>query len=295
MVEGGHAVLVWDSAARSEWGPVGVNVDMYELQYAEYGTEYDERNTVHSTEPWAVIAEELDSTKYYKARCRARSHHRCDIHDTLVWGPWSADGYFYVGTQYPDTVPLACGAVGDFRVDGERGGRPHFSWERCTGHTEYEVEYGLDRAAWSREKVRRQQWTLPEGVEPGMEYRVRVRAKCEHRCYIHDTVMWSAWSEILRVTAPGERMGAETAEGEGLFELVPNPARGEVIVRLNAGAERLPAVLTLTDMQGREVRRVELRDAGAGRVDLTGLAAGTYVATLTCNDKTTSRQRLVVE
>ncbi|GEM_PF-3342201 len=64
MVEGGHAVLVWDSAARSEWGPVGVNVNMYELQYAEYGEEYDERNTVHSTEPWAVIAEELDSTKY---------------------------------------------------------------------------------------------------------------------------------------------------------------------------------------------------------------------------------------
>ena len=47
-------------------------------------------------------------------------------------------------------------------------------------------------------------------------------------------------------------------------------------------------MLTLTDMQGREVLRREVRDVMAQQVDLGGLVPGTYMVTLTC-------RRLVVE
>lgn len=293
-MEEGWAVMQWDSAVPSAWGPEGMRVYMYQLQYAEYQNEYAEGDTLDTTVPWVRIAEELDTTKFYKARCRAKGYHGCDVHDTLMWGPWSEEAYFYTGTRYPDTVPLECAVVEGFRQEGMRGGRPHFEWERSVGHTEYEVEYAPERASWSRERVSHRQWTMPQGVEPGREYRVRVRAKCVHQCYIHDTVIWGPWSEIVRVTMPGD-VGMPEAEGSELFELVPNPARGEVTVLPKVGAERLPAVLTVTDMQGREVRRVEVHAAAPQRVELAGLPSGTYMVTLTCRDKATGRQRMAVE
>ena len=106
--------------------------------------------------------------------------------------------------------------------------------------------------------------------------------------------MWGPWSSVLRVMTP-ETTGMAEGEGGELFALEPNPARGSVTVRPELSAERLPAVLTLTDMQGREVLRREVRDVMAQQVDLGGLVPGTYMVTLTCRDRTTCRRRLVVE
>ncbi len=292
----GHAVMTWDSAAPSEWGPVGVRVDKYQLNYAEYSQDYAEGGTVESVTNRVTIGEVLDTTKFYKARCRARSDHVCDIHDTVMWGPWSEEAYFYTGTTYPDTAPLGCVPVEGFRQAGMRGGMPYFEWDRSAGHTEYEVEYVRERGTAMYEVARHRHWTMPRSVEPGREYRVRVRAKCIHQCYIHDTMMWSAWSEALRVTAPGEATGiAEEREGGGMLSIEPNPASGSVTVRVNAEAGKLPGMLTMTDMQGREVLRREVRDGSAQRVDVRALPSGTYMVTLSCRDRTSERRRLVVE
>ena len=296
-VAGARAWIGWDAAPASEWGPTGVNVRRYQLSYAEYGTEYAEGDTVNTEEPRAEIPEEMDTMKYYKARCRAQSLHQCEIHDTVVWGPWSEDFAFYTGTHYPDTVPLECGAVEGFRHAGERGGMPSFEWSRSVGQTVFEIAYAAGRAAWSGEATDRTTWTLPPTSEPGTEYRVRVRAKCMHRCYIHDTVMWGPWSSVLRVTTPGERAGvAETvASGGRLFSLEPNPARGRVVLRIGDGVA-LPGEVTVTDMQGREVLRRAVEVGAAGAVlETAGLPSGTYMVTLTCRDGRADRRRLLIE
>jgi hypothetical protein len=51
----------------------------------------------------------------------------------------------------------------------------------------------------------------------------------------------------------------------------------------------------MTDMQGREVLRREVRDGSAQRVDVRALPSGTYMVTLSCRDRTSERRRLVVE
>ena len=293
-VAGSRAVIRWDAAPASEWGPTGVNVDMYQLSYAEYGYAYAAGDTVNTPDTIAEIPEDLDSTKYYKARCRARCHHRCDIHDTVVWGPWSEEFCFYTGSSYYDTLPLECAGVEGFHYVGERGGMPSFGWTRGTGQKVFEIEYAPERMSWTSEATDGTSWTMPPTVHPSTEYRVRVRAKCIHRCYVHDTVMWGPWSSVLRVMTP-ETTGMAEGEGGELFALEPNPARGSVTVRPELSAERLPAVLTLTDMQGREVLRREVRDVMSQQVDLGGLVPGTYMVTLTCRDRTTCRRRLVVE
>jgi hypothetical protein len=70
--------------------------------------------------------------------------------------------------------------------------------------------------------------------------------------------------------------------------LFPNPAHGAATLRLPAGAPRLP--LTLTDAQGRTVRRYPAPATAEAALDLRGLPVGAYV--VRCGDIS---QRLVVE
>ena len=52
----------------------------------------------------------LDTGIYYSATLRARCHHRCPSHDTLLHSPWTAPLRFYLGDREPtlvDTTPAA--------------------------------------------------------------------------------------------------------------------------------------------------------------------------------------------
>ena len=291
----GHAMVSWDAAPASEWGPTGVNVDMYQVNYAEYRREYDTADVVETTDTSCMLPGVFDTTRYYKMRCRARCHHKCDIHDTVVWGPWG-ESYFYTGVLYPDTLPLECGEVEGLHYAGLRSGTPYFEWSRGLMQTQFEVAYAPDRVPWECDFVSGTSWRMPETVRPGVEYRVRVRAKCEHRCYIHDTTMWGPWSEEVRVTTPSrEGLQEAKSDGTGLFSLMPNPARGRVTVRPELSSGQCPAVLTVTDAQGREVLRRTLEDGSPVTLELGAVASGTYLVTLKCRDGASGTRRLQVE
>ncbi len=45
-LDSAHASFAWDSIPPSDWGQVGVNVNAYQVNYAPYGQEYDEADTV---------------------------------------------------------------------------------------------------------------------------------------------------------------------------------------------------------------------------------------------------------
>ena len=292
-----HASFVWDTPSPSEWGPLGVNVDVYQVNYAPYMQEYDEEDTLLTADIGCTLYMTLDSTVMYKARCRARSRHICDIHDTVVWGEWSNEVYFHTGVGVPDTVPLVCPRVEGLRYEGLVGGNPKISWDSCEGHDFYDVQYAPVGGAWQRAPTTSlTTCVLYASWVPGTRYMVRVRAKCNHQCFIHDTVMVSEWSETMEFVMPGE--GVETVdetEGRGMFALAPNPAKGNVTVKPMIGGDEYPAMLTVSDVKGREMLRKELsHETHEYTFHVSDFPAGTYFVTLSTPDGT-STQRLVVE
>ncbi len=78
------------------------------------------------------------------------------------------------------------------------------------------------------------------------------------------------------------------------FTLSPNPATRTATIHVALPAGTATATLTLRDGLGRTVRTIAVREA-ATKLDLRGLAAGLYHATLSAPDgRALARQRLVV-
>lgn len=295
-----HATLAWDTLPTSSWGVVGANADAYQVSVAPALQEWDEGMTLMATEGGCGLDMAFDSSVMYKVRCRARSRHACDIHDTLVWGNWSDVVYFHTGVVPPDSVRPSCARVEGLRYLGHSaGGPPKFEWE-AAGQDRFEVQY----APWGSSSWRRGGTTsstpffLRTELDPG-HYWLRVRAVCDHRCPIHDTTMWAEWSDTVEfewgqadTVGIGER---GDATGEGLFVLAPNPARGTVTVTPMMGEGECPAVLTVTDAKGSEVMRRTLAESRRLTLETSTLPAGAYLVTLTTRTRRSGTQRLVVE
>ena len=296
-LDSAHASFAWDSIPPSDWGQVGVNVNAYQVNYAPYGQEYDEADTVIVTADSCTVFSRFDSTVMYKARCRARSKHRCDIHDTMVWGDWSHEVYFHTGVGVPDTAPLVCQRVGGLRYEGLLNGCPKFAWERCEGQDRFEVQYAeVGGDGWHRATITSAtEYLLRAEIDSTARYRVRVRAQCNHRCHIHDTLMLGEWSDTVEFCLHPQGIGGAAATGGGLFSLAPNPARGTVTVKPALAAGDYPAVLTVSDTKGREVMRYSLTDGSPLTIDVSALPSGAYLVTLTTRSRRTGTQRLMVE
>ena len=296
-LDSAHASFAWDSIPRSDWGLVGVNVDAYQVNYAPYMQEYAEADTVVVAADSCTVSCTFDSTVMYKARCRARSHHVCDIHDTVVWGDWSEEVYFHTGVGVPDTAPLVCKRVEGLRYEGVMNGCPKFAWERCTGQDRFEVQYAeVGGDGWHRATITTaMEYLLRAEIDPTARYWVRVRAQCDHRCHIHDTLMIGEWSDTVEFCLQPQGIeGGETA-GRAMFSLAPNPAVGIVTVKPALASGEYPAVLTVSDTKGREVMRRTLTDGSPLTVDVGTLPSGAYLVTLTTRSHRTGTQRLVVE
>lgn len=296
-LDGSHASFAWDTLPRSDWGAVGVNVYRYQVNYAPYMEEYDENDMLLTTDGTCTLSMDFDSTVMYKVRCRVLSHHVCDIHDTTVCGEWSQEVYFHTGVGVPDTMALECRRVEGLRYDGLVGGNPKFSWGRSALQSFFEVQYAAVGGSWQRApSTNSTTCVVYSNWVPGTRYMVRVRAKCNHQCQIHDTVMVSEWSDTIEFTFDGVGVDeAGEAEGCGLFALAPNPASGSVTVRPAARVDDYPAVLTVSDANGREVLRRTLADGSPLTIDVGALTKGAYLVTLTTHSRQTGTQRLVVE
>ena len=73
---------------------------LYEVAYGP--ADQDLVNSRTTTHPRLVLRDSsLDATTTYAARCRARSHHVCTIHDTMAWSRWTDTVHFSL--TIPDT------------------------------------------------------------------------------------------------------------------------------------------------------------------------------------------------
>ncbi len=81
----------------------------------------------------------------------------------------------------------------------------------------------------------------------------------------------SAFKEIL---LNHHIVGLDPKEAENYIELYPNPANGEVFLDFK---ETEPAIISITDLQGRSIAFDQQRYGRKVRIDLTSHANGVYL------------------
>lgn len=132
-------------------------------------------------------------------------------------------------------------------------------------------------------------------------YQARVRAKCMHACPLHDTVMWTAWSDpvffytgdSMPDTSYHQPIGIADRKNPAAFSLSPNPASTAVTLTLEDDTEGSTVWAALHDAAGREVMRQTI-DGKSTTLSVQGLAAGVYTVTV-YHAKGSAVRRLVVE
>ena len=131
------------------------------------------------------------------------------------------------------------------------------------------------------------------GLDTSTYYAAYIRAKCRHECLVHDSIVWSPWSEpFCFFLGSRNPLTAEPAPAAPAFTVSPNPAHGLVTVTLGMpGFEH--AALVLRDASGKELRRLT-PSASKTDIPLRGLPAGTYFLTLS-TPQGSSTQKLLVE
>ena len=131
------------------------------------------------------------------------------------------------------------------------------------------------------------------GLDTSTYYAAYIRAKCRHECLVHDSIVWSPWSEpFCFFLGSRNPLTAEPAPAAPAFTVSPNPAHGLVTVTLGMpGFEH--AALILRDASGKELRRTT-PSASKTDIPLRGLPAGTYFLTLS-TPQGSSTQKLLVE
>ena len=204
----------------------------------------------------------------------------------------------------PDTDSFSCPEVGGFSFAGINAGYPTFVWDTAEEHTVYQLAYGAyDTPLDSLTVVETDNWyhELITTLSPDVYYQARLRAKCHHQCPLHDTVMWTPWTDPVYfytgdhmpdTTHHGEPEGIAGAEGQASFTLAPNPARGSVTLTLT-GMPAQGTTLTLYDAAGREVLRRTLSEQRT-TIPTAELPAGVYTVTVT-GPQGTGTRRLSVE
>ena len=214
-------------------------------------------------------------------------------------------------TKVPDTDSFGCPEVEGFGYAGMQAGAPAFVWDTAGEHEMYQVAYGPYNAPTeSLRRVETNQGFLElfdNTLSTDVYYQARVRARCHHNCLVHDTVMWTAWSDPVYFYT-GNHMPDTTHQPEGIhapdahqsesgiqFSIIPNPARnGDMqVVEIEKGVPLSGVRLTLHDAAGHEVWSMEVKEHRFA-LPSQGLAAGVYMATLSSSLGTVTR-RVVIE
>lgn len=94
-INAGYPTFVWDTAGEHQ---------LYEFAYGPYDAPMDSLHVATTVGGiFDLTAERLSEDVYYQAWLRAKCHHACPLHDTVMWTPWSGPIYFYTGDSMPDT------------------------------------------------------------------------------------------------------------------------------------------------------------------------------------------------
>lgn len=299
LTEENRPKLQWDSIAPSEFGMPGINVSMYEIEYAKYNEPYDSGHVAYTYSASLVITDTLDTTIYYKARCRALSHHVCDIHDTMVWGPWSNEVHFYTSIIEPDSINPVCPSVEGFHYTGIFMGLPCFAWETAREQTTFTIEYaprGTENWRWFS-VVRTNNTVLYGNFSLRTYYKARIRPDCRHVCNVHDTVMYGDWSDSIFFFTGLENSSASEMSDDGecrLFTLAPNPSHKRVVLSFgHLASYGSPGKITIVDSRGCRVKEIDFMTSSIIEIDLSELPSGFYFVTITTEGKT-QRQKITL-
>lgn len=210
----------------------------------------------------------------------------------LAWG-----GLFPIISAPCVYDTLTCANVRDFDVRVREDGEVELLWYADEVHPRYQVSVGpegSDPDTCAIYEVEGSPYVIPGVWDTAVRYEVHIRALCEKECGGEDTTVWSEWSwPVYFGVQRGQPSGVEETGGEGRFVLSPNPARGTVAVTLAEPMSKA-VELTVRDASGRKVRSMTFAGQSA-MVDISGLAAGSYIVTLVTADGEATSRRLVVE
>jgi hypothetical protein len=268
-------------------------------------------NSLHYPQQWAfhtcfmVNGVGLNNSRtWYMPRWGKQHHGWVSMDDDpLLVGPSFWGGLFPIIIP-PDTDAVVSIPVTGFHQTDDYDGWPVFLWNGTAGQELYELSYGpADQDTDSYQVVSTTySWLIlrDSTLDSTVVYAARCRARNHHACALHDTVMWSRWTDTVQFwtgryrpgSAPDDSVGIVSPSDAVAFTLSPNPAKGQVAVRADIWE---PYSVAVRDEQGREVLRRKLA-AGTRTltIDVADYPSGTYFVTLT-TAKGTSTQKLVVE
>jgi len=207
----------------------------------------------------------------------------------------------------PDTDSFSCPEVEGLAFAGINAGYPTFVWDTSREHTLYQLAYGPYDAALDSlsivESTDRFVELTTAPLSRDIYYQARLRARCHHRCPLHDTVIWTSWSDPVYFytgdsmpdTTHSQPTGiSPTATGVS-FAIVPNPAsEGRMPdVVIEPGAALQGTTLVLRDAAGREVLRRAVSNHRVSLADCS-LPAGAYTVTLV-SPRGQSTLRMIIE
>ena len=214
---------------------------------------------------------------------------------------WQVWGGIFPIIARPDTDAVVGMPVMGFHRTEDYDGCPAFVWDRTAGQLAYEFGYGpadQDPDDYMIVTTTMAAMILRDStLDSTVVYAARCRASSHHACAIHDTTVWSEWTDTvqfrLSTATPHGGEGIVPVEwGEVAFALSPNPAKERVTVAVGEDVV-MPCTVVLRDEQGREL----LRQRMEGReltLSTRGLATGVCLVTVE-SPRGSSTQKLVVE
>ena len=193
----------------------------------------------------------------------------------------------------PDTDTFSCPPVDGLSFAGLFAGSPTFVWNSDSLHSLYQIAYGPYNSPVDSHSVVSPPTSQnfleihDPSLSPDIYYFARIRANCHHECPVHDTTLWTPWSDPVPFFI-GQAM-PDTSQHEAipsshpdtpLLSLSPNPADNSVSISLS---DRIPnpgnCSLSLLDAAGHEL--FSLRPPSHSFLLRTdSLPAGTYFLSL---------------
>lgn len=211
-------------------------------------------------------------------------------------GPLSTFGAFTLGSLSPAVNPLATQLM-RFTAQQARPNVVDLSWTLTdeTNTYGYAVERSADAASWQQVGfVASQGLTRQARVYTYQDQAVPNLARAFYRLRQTAAAGAARYSAVAAVALASSPL-ATTAAAANAVAVFPNPASGQVTLRLPALASG-QAQLTLTDLTGRRVLTQAVRGAADTLVSLpASLAAGVYLLQVQGAGLASQPQRLVVQ
>ena len=197
------------------------------------------------------------------------------------------------GVAFP-IIGFRCGPMEEYWVDSLAADSAVVRWRRVEQGTLFNVRLvgsdGSDTTYVTADTA-----LALGGLADSVRYRVMLRKQCRYATTNYDTTVYGAWLSTLAFghgpDSGDTAVGIDAAQAP-TFDLIPNPARGNVSVVLPTEVQ--DGRLSVLDMAGRELvsRRVE---HPVTVLDVSALPAGVSLVRLTTDTDVSTRRLLLLD